>query len=240
MKWLAVIPAAVVSDRKLSSSAKVVYAAIASYTANGTKECFPSHAAIAERAGMGMRSISRPIHELARAGYIEVTRRGKRQSNLYEVTTLKSDITEKCNHIPAGGDNAEMRTPLIRIPNKNILPPDAAKEIVPPKPPSPVNDFKKTFAEMHEHRTGQKYIWSHAKDGALIKSMLEAVEIGVLQCKAAAFFQSKDKFIQDAGYTLGVFKSQLNKLTIPKQSTRREQPAISPEKREQMEQDGLI
>jgi len=52
------------------------------------------------------------------------------------------------------------------------------------------------------------------KDGSIAKSLLKKIPLKELQELLMKFFESDDKFIQQSGYTLGVFKSQINKLRI--------------------------
>lgn len=55
------------------------------------------------------------------------------------------------------------------------------------------------------------------KDGKLIKSLLKTIPLNELKSLFKKFFDSDDPFIQKSGYTIGVFKSQINKLRIGKQ-----------------------
>lgn len=57
---------------------------------------------------------------------------------------------------------------------------------------------------------------NYAKDGSIIKVLLKNHTEEELQELLKRFFASKDKFILDSGYTIGVFKSQINKLLIEK------------------------
>jgi len=75
---------------------------------------------------------------------------------------------------------------------------------------------------------GQKYNVEGAKDGSLIKKLLDKYSYQELIELAERFFDSKDKFIQDSGYTIGVFNSQINKLLI------KQNPLTETEKVEQM------
>ena len=74
----------------------------------------------------------------------------------------------------------------------------------------------------------EKYNVQGAKDGSLIKRLLNKYSYQELIELAERFFDSKDKFIQDSGYTIGVFNSQINKLLI------KQNPLTETEKVEQM------
>ena len=52
------------------------------------------------------------------------------------------------------------------------------------------------------------------KDGGITKKLLKTIPLDELKSLLEAFFGSEDKFIQGSGYTIGVFKTQINKLKI--------------------------
>ncbi len=92
---------------------------------------------------------------------------------------------------------------------------DGKKEVEnPPKDNSPFRDFSNYFCAGFEAKFGQKYIFQKAKDAGAIKRMLAACELDQLKALADRFFESPDPFIRQSGYTLGVFESQLKKLSI--------------------------
>ena len=47
--------------------------------------CYPSQKKLAARAGMSEQSVSKSLQALQDAGLIRITRRGKKQSNYYEI-----------------------------------------------------------------------------------------------------------------------------------------------------------
>jgi hypothetical protein len=63
-----------------------------------------------------------------------------------------------------------------------------------------------------EKRFGSPYTFDWGKDGKLIKGLLKVYSIEALRELRDRFFESRDPFIQKSGYTVGVFKSQVNKL----------------------------
>jgi hypothetical protein len=118
--WIAVIPAHIISDTTLSSSAKVVYGAISSFTANGKKPGFPSLAEIAKRAGLSVRTVPRLISQVSQAGHIKIRPRAHGRSHVYELSAPKCDDIEKSQRIPASNLNARMSTRSIkRIEKRN-------------------------------------------------------------------------------------------------------------------------
>lgn len=79
----------------------------------------------------------------------------------------------------------------------------------------PNPDIKLCFdywAVMFNKKTGDKYIFDFGKDGAIFKNLLKILSKDEVFNLIDKFFNSEDKFISSAGYTIGVFKSQINKL----------------------------
>jgi len=67
-------------------------------------------------------------------------------------------------------------------------------------------EFKKTF--------GTPPLIQGGKDGKTIKDLLLKIPLKELKGLLISFFDSEDPFIEKSGYTIGVFKSQINKLKI--------------------------
>ncbi len=72
------------------------------------------------------------------------------------------------------------------------------------------------YYETFKEQFGKPPIIQGAKDGKLLKSLLKAIPIEEMKSLIKKFFDSDDPFIQKSGYTIGVFKSQINKLRIGK------------------------
>jgi phage replication O-like protein O len=79
-----------------------------------------------------------------------------------------------------------------------------------------VGKFLNFWAETFKEKFGDPYDMKWGKEGKLIKTLLETYGLDRLRGLAEIFFNSKDPFMQKAGFTIGVFKSQINKL-IPKE-----------------------
>jgi len=75
------------------------------------------------------------------------------------------------------------------------------------------------FCKKFEEKTGTKYVFNGGKDAALIKTMLGFLDLEQFKYKVNAFFYSGDEFVKKAGYTIGVFKSQINKIKGEKYET---------------------
>ena len=83
------------------------------------------------------------------------------------------------------------------------------------KPPSPdVKIFIDFYYQEFKKAFNTPPIIQGAKDGSIIKSLLKDIPLEDLQILIQKFFDSDDPFIQKSGYTIGVFKSQINKLRI--------------------------
>ena len=99
-------------------------------------------------------------------------------------------------------------------PKPNIQNPDRG-----PKTPSPkskdsrVKEFFTWWEAEYQKRFGEPYVFNGGKDGKLIKDLLRTIPLPKLKELTSRFFSSEDKWLQTAGYTIGVFASQINKLT---------------------------
>lgn len=89
---------------------------------------------------------------------------------------------------------------------------DSIKETI-TKDMETVTAFHK-FCNTYEQKFEKKYIAQFGKDNTLIKDLLKIIPLEELMILIDKFFNSNDKFILDSGYTIGVFKSQINKLRI--------------------------
>ena len=92
-----------------------------------------------------------------------------------------------------------------------------------PTPKKKVQAFKKNpeikvFLDFYFQAFKEKFqaepIIEGGKDGSLLKSLLEKIPLWELKDLLTKFFESDDKWIHESGYTLGAFKSQIQKLRI--------------------------
>lgn len=74
--------------------------------------------------------------------------------------------------------------------------------------------FLTFYANQFKEEFGTDPVIEWGKDGKIIKGLLKFIPFENLKDLLNKFFLSEDKFIQKSGYTIGVFKSQLNKLKI--------------------------
>lgn len=71
------------------------------------------------------------------------------------------------------------------------------------------------FYNKYKEKTDSNYVADFAKDGRIFKELLKVIEIKPLNKLIDKFFDSTDSFILSAGFTVGVFKTQINKLQTP-------------------------
>ena len=218
----AIIPLSVLSDERLSGRNVRVYAAISTFS-DQEGACWPSHKAIAERCGIRAKDISTHAAHLEERAHLTMTRRGKRQTNIY---TLKSDTPESRVSLREGDtpENGVSDTPENGVTsNQTQLTPHVAargnrrmtKNPRPSeKPPSPVTSFKKQWEELYQSIRRVPYSWgNHAKAGGQIAAMLTAVhnDEDLLTKLAEMFFRDDDKYLEGKGRTIGMFQTRLNK-----------------------------
>lgn len=80
----------------------------------------------------------------------------------------------------------------------------------------------KVFYDAFQTKFGKPYVASFGKDGAIFKELGKIIPEEELVVLINRYFASEDKFIKDAGYTVGVFKSVINRLRAQKEEVRRQ------------------
>lgn len=82
--------------------------------------------------------------------------------------------------------------------------------------PPDVKIFIDYAYQKHHEKTGEKLLIDGGKDGRIVKRLLGTYGLEKLKGLYDALIQSDDPFIRQAGYSIGVFKSQINKLLVQK------------------------
>lgn len=81
------------------------------------------------------------------------------------------------------------------------------------------------FDELHLQKVGHRYPVNGAKDGKLLKDLRAIYTDEQLQSFMVAFFTIEDEFIEQAGYSIGVFRACLPK--VLKWMRNQDQPKLS-------------
>ncbi len=173
-----------------------------------------SNSQIVEMTGIKMSHVSRAKKEL-KLRRIVTNRGNKLQLNKDHAQWQKLPIgvsrhdklpigvkvvTNRGNSkLPIGGNTKDTLTKETRQKKHTERNPDIKKFI---------DHYHNTFLE----RFNEKPMIDGGKDGKIIKSLLGTYEIDLLKELLDKFFNSADPFILQSGYTIGVFKSQINKL----------------------------
>lgn len=83
------------------------------------------------------------------------------------------------------------------------------------KPINPIKEIMAYFYNQYHQAFGTKYVANFGKDGCIFKDILAVLEPAQVKELIDVFFASEDEFIKSTGYTVGAFKSQINKLKAP-------------------------
>ena len=72
------------------------------------------------------------------------------------------------------------------------------------------------FCGKYQERFNRKYVPSYAKDYSLLKNILGTLSEKEVISLMDKFFATNDPFVLKEGFTIGIFKSQINKLALQK------------------------
>lgn len=91
--------------------------------------------------------------------------------------------------------------------------PKPKKKIKEKSPDNPEHaEFISYFYQMFMNKTGEKYSFNGGKDGTAVKSLLKDYDLPKLKGFCNKYFDTQDKFILDAGFSIFMFKFAINKL----------------------------
>lgn len=137
LEGFAIVPRAMLADSRLNSTDIRVYLALSS-RANGSLECWPSHATIAEDVGRDKRTVIRTLERLRELGYISWSRRvredGSLTSNIYRLGGPDEPVGGDKND--RGGSAKDDSTPLSRMSQQERYPLNENQKELPPTPAS--------------------------------------------------------------------------------------------------------
>lgn len=74
--------------------------------------------------------------------------------------------------------------------------------------------FLSFYKEQFKANFSTEPIIEWGRDGAIIKNLLKEIPLENLKLLLDSFFSSEDAFIRGSGYTIPIFKSQINKLKV--------------------------
>jgi uncharacterized protein YdaU (DUF1376 family) len=78
--------------------------------------------------------------------------------------------------------------------------------------PAPTRELLTLFSELHQKRFGTPAEISGKKDGAILAAMFRQRGLEETRRLVAAFFELRDPWVQERGFSVGVFKTQIAKL----------------------------
>lgn len=143
--------------------------------------------------GISNTQLTRARNTLMQTGRIKYKKRSGRIAGIYEVTEfVNHNVKQSVGKVDTKQHNKD--------PVQNSNP--GTKPVL--------NYYKTKFEQKFKSTPTITY----TKDGAIIKSLLNTYGEEKLKGLIDVFFESDDPFIKNSGYTIGVFKTVINKLLI--------------------------
>ena len=81
-----------------------------------------------------------------------------------------------------------------------------------------VQEVASYFYSSYKKAFGKDYIASFGKEGAIFKDLLKKIPIDEIKNLIDIYLATPDKFVEDGGYSVGIFKSRINSLRIEKKT----------------------
>jgi phage replication O-like protein O len=82
----------------------------------------------------------------------------------------------------------------------------------PKQPPDPeLGELRTFFIETFKEKFTDPYAYTYGKDDSILKGILKTFGLEKAKEKISAFFSDESEFLKRSGYSVGVFKSQVNK-----------------------------
>ena len=95
---------------------------------------------------------------------------------------------------------------------KKLKPKKEKKSDTSGREPSPHQAIVDYYFQKFEEKFGSKPLFEGGKDGKIVKDLVQSFGAEKVRILLDLFFASQDSFIVNSGYTVGAFKSQVNKL----------------------------
>jgi len=136
------------------------------------------------------------------------------QSKRKKCSTTSDHLKSKCSTTSDQKCSTAGDTPNTEIQNTNIAEKSAHAQVI--------DHYFKLF----EKKFGSKPDFNGGKDGRLFQQILKTHGKEKTIALLDLFFEIKDDFIENTGYTVGVFKSQINKLIIEDAKRRKKKEEV--------------
>lgn len=210
--------------------------------------CFVSKRTLMKKLGIGIHALNKSFKYLTEHGWIEKTGTKKVQTeggpqtvDVYKTADIwelnfdhydskpkgcesSNTLTKGASSLDEGASNLTQRGANLATkedpgnkeePKKNNIYRGSAK-----KPTSHTQEFLKYFGELWSLRVGEgkAYHCNFGKEGKLAKNLLKTFSFKELCELAVAFFDSDSEWLEDKGYTIGVFVTQINRLNAQKET----------------------
>ena len=151
----------------------------------------------------------------------QILRPDREAPSYIPIPPTPGELRENAGRTPAKVKESKVKESKVRVSGK--------KTARHSKPNPDVKKFIDWWFEKFKDIFKVKYSVT-SKDGALVKRLLSSSTYDELEGLARQFFESEDDFIKNAGYTIGVFSSQVNKLKS------KEEDIFDPEQQKQFDQ----
>ena len=172
--------------------------------------------------GLPRKTVCKVLRELSLKKVIAVTHNGDSPINLYR---FNKDF-DSWKPLPKKGIVSPKKVPPVTLlgtevspfwghTKENIQKKLLQKKILRSANPE-IKEFLTHYSKEFKIHLGTDPVIEWGKDGAIIKNLLKIIPVNDLKTLLERFFSSEDKFIIKSGYTIGIFKSQINKLKIGK------------------------
>jgi hypothetical protein len=176
-----------------------------------------------EMTGMARGSVARSVKGLGPLVTVTQGDPSRQTASEYRINVEISEtelVSLRDQGLVSKSDQASLSASRIKRPskenqrNKNVA---RTARVRNRKSDSRVNGLLNFWQERYQERTGAPYVVDYAKDGALLKALLASFSEADIQAVMRRFLDSNDDWIRTTGgYTIGVFRSQFNKLISTK------------------------
>lgn len=174
-------------------------------------QCVVGRKILAKKSGIGEQSVRTALTLLKSTKFLTIE-----PTNLFSIITITNyehyqNLKNYTNQVSNQATN-QVLTNLQPTPNQPLT--TNNNDNNEKKETLLVRDY---FYSSYKQVFKKDYVANFGKDGAIFKGLLGIVPLEELKTLIDKFFESEDRFIKESGYTVGVFKSQINKLqTIQK------------------------